>query len=111
MEIYRDTELPRDTEKIYYGFKLQLSKTYKWRSRTPITELYFDNERFYQNKTHYRFCYKADLGTLRFESTLDRIFDNPEEAKEAWNLVLQNYLDKYQSEFENNYENIRKYKL
>lgn len=117
MEIYNDTKLPEDTEKVYYGFRLQLAKTYRWRCKIQITELYYDKCTFFTNKEHYHFCYKSSLCSEyahnRDELILEyhRVFDNLEEAKENWNSTLQNYLDRYQSEFEKNSENIKKYKI
>lgn len=117
MEIYIETKIPKNTEKIYYGFKLQLHKSYRWKRRIPVTELYFDEDSFYQNKSHSRFCFKDSLRYRDIEQSFEkilecpRVFDSLEEAKETWNSILQNYLDRYQSEFEKNYNNIKKYKI
>lgn len=113
MEIYSCTEMPEDNKKAYYGFKLILSKTYKWRFRSPITKLYYQDESFYIEENS-RFCNKCSLCLTYYRSMISnypRIFDNYEEAVNAWNATIQNYLDKYQSEFEKNYNNIKKYKI
>lgn len=96
MEILKSSVLENNVDKLYYGFKLLVSTNFTFRNKTPVTELYVDQGKFYVNKKDHLFCYKNGL----YGESYLRVFDNFEEAKEAWNNSLQNQIDRCQSIYE-----------